>query len=295
MNAILADLPLVLAVLLVGGAVGLFAYMGTVVFRRGYERYEDRYVAAVGKQLEDMFVTVPPEQILYMGMASGVFAFLVGVFLSAPAPLPAKPPVILIFTIVGFLIPKLYLKRMEKRRIQMFEEQLVDGLTTISNCLKSGFSFPQALEMLVQEGLAPLSQEFSLVLREYRLGRSLDEALSHLLKRVPSEDLDIAITAILTTREIGGNLADVFDQIAEVIRERSRIQGKIRALTSQGKLQGIIVGVMPLLLGVAVHFVDPELMRPMYTTLLGWGFLVVILIFETIGGFLIKKIVTIDI
>jgi len=295
MNGVMAELPLILAVVLTGGAVALFAYMGTKVFKRGYEKYEDRYVAAVGKQLEDMFVTIPPEQVLYLGMVAAVLMFLLGLVVSSPAPLPAKPPVVLVFTVVGFFLPRFYLKRLESRRIVMFDEQLVDGLTTVSNCLKSGFSFPQALDMLVNESQPPLSQEFSLVLREYRLGRSLDEALAHLLQRVPSEDLDIAVTAILTTREIGGNLADVFDQIADVIRERSRIQGKIRALTSQGKLQGIIVGVMPLLLGVAVHFVDAELMRPMYTTLLGWGFLVLILIFETIGGFLIKKIITIDI
>jgi tight adherence protein B len=182
-----------------------------------------------------------------------------------------------------------------KKRTEKFDEQLVDGLSLIANGLKAGYSLTQALNSLANEMGAPISQEFGLVLKENRMGVPIEQALANLAQRIKSEDLDLFVTAVLTMKQVGGNLAEIFDRITDTIRERNKLYGKINALTAQGRMQGIVVGLLPLFLGFVLYKIQPDMMRPLFTDPIGWCAIGLLIVFEVIGAVLIKKIVTIDV
>jgi len=192
-------------------------------------------------------------------------------------------------------VPRFMLWYLKKRRDDLFAAQLVDSLTTMANALRAGNSLIQALDIVVREMPPPISQEFGLVIREQRIGVSLDESLDRLAGRMKSQDLDLTVNAIKIARQVGGNLAEVFEIIAATVRERFRLEGQIKAFTAQGRMQGIVVGLLPIGLGAALYAIDPKMMAPMFETWQGWVLLGGIAVLEVIGGLIIKKIVTIDI
>lgn len=200
-----------------------------------------------------------------------------------------------LFALIGFFLPNLLSRYLQRKRLKEFDNQLIDGLTTIANSLRAGLSFPQALETIGREAPPPLSEEFSQVNREVGLGMDTAEALLELTRRVPSRELHLAVTAINIAREAGGNLAEVLGQLSHTMRQRDMLQGKIKTLTAEGRLSGIVVGLMPILLGLAIHAIEPDLMKPMFHTLPGNIMLGVIVILLLLGAVVIKKIVTIDI
>lgn len=178
--------------------------------------------------------------------------------------------------------------------MKLFNLQLSDGIAIISNCLKSGFSLQQSLDIMVKQMPPPISYEFLLALREHRLGKPIELALSEMQKRTPSEELRLIVAAISISMETGGNLSQVLDSIANMIREKVRIEERIGALTANGKLQGLVIGILPLGIGIVVHLIDPELIAPMYKTQIGWMLIGLMAMLETIGVVVIKKIVAID-
>jgi len=201
----------------------------------------------------------------------------------------------LIFGVCGYFIPRLLLKRQQSKRLNAFNKQLVSAVDLMANSLKSGFSLPQAFEMITKEMKPPISQEFEMVVKENRMGIPLEEALINLQKRMQSEELDLIVTAINIGRETGGNLAEIFGRMAKTIRDKDIMLGKIRALTSEGKMQGIFVGALPIILGLALTLIDPEMMRPMFTTTIGYILLGLVVFLEVIGAIFIKKIITVDV
>ncbi len=191
----------------------------------------------------------------------------------------------------GFLAPDFVLARLAARRLAAFEGQLVDALTVISSSLKSGHSFLQALNTVAREMPDPLGGEFAKVLRQINLGHDLEAVLVDLTERVPSGDLELAVTAILIHREVGGNLSHILDNIITTIRERVEIRGQVRTLTAQGRLSGLIVSLLPLALGLFMFVVNPEYMRPLWTEGIGRLMLGLALVFEVLGLWWIRKIV----
>jgi len=165
----------------------------------------------------------------------------------------------------------------------------------MSNALRAGSSITQAFEHIVRQNQTPISQEFNLFLQETRLGVKFEDALANLNNRVKCEDLTIMIRAIEIARQTGGNLTEVFDKISAIIRERLKIQKKILTLTSQGRLQGIVVGIMPVFLVIAMFFLDPRMMLSFFTSSIGMVIAVAALILETAGALLIRKIINIDV
>jgi tight adherence protein B len=165
----------------------------------------------------------------------------------------------------------------------------------MSNALKAGFSITQAVESVVKEGQNPIAQEFSLFLQETRVGVGFSEALNNLDRRVGSDDLTLVVMAIDTARKTGGNLTEIFEKIASTIRERLRIEGRIRTLTAQGRLQGWIVGAMPVIIGIAMMIVDPTLMLPFLHSRVGLVVIGAVAVLILAGGLVIRKIIRIDI
>jgi tight adherence protein B len=164
----------------------------------------------------------------------------------------------------------------------------------MSNALRAGFSFMQAMDMVGREMPDPISKEFSRTYREISLGAITEEALQKMVKRVSSDDLDLLVTAVLIQRQVGGNLAEVLDNISHTIRERIRIKGEIRTLTAQGRISGLIIGIIPPCLIVLLLLINPSYMQPLLYTQLGWMMLAAGACTEFIGILLIKKIISID-
>jgi tight adherence protein B len=170
-------------------------------------------------------------------------------------PLAASP---VIGGIVGFFIPRFYVKRQQVIRLNKFNDQLADMLNLMVNGLRAGYSVMQALEAVSRELPAPISDEFRRVVQEMQIGISMEKALDNLLRRIPSEDLDFVVTAVNVQREVGGNLAEILDTISFTIRERVRIKGEIRIMTAQVRTSGAVLSLIPVFLGIALWFISPE-------------------------------------
>ena len=200
-----------------------------------------------------------------------------------------------VILLVGLILPYFYLKYSQKQRLEKFNDQINDSLTIISNSLKAGYSFFQALEMVTKEMEPPISEEFTLVLKKMNLGASPQESLRDLTGRVDSDDLDLVVTAVLIQRQVGGNLSEILDSISDTIRERIRIQGEIKTLTAQGRASGFIVALLPIGLGALLFVINPEYMTPLFTSNLGRVMLIMGVFSQLIGAFLIKKIIEIKV
>jgi len=204
--------------------------------------------------------------------------------------------------VVGYWLPKFWLKRRQGKRLKAFSSGLADTIMLIANSLRAGSSFLQSVEMVVREAQPPISTEFARVIREVNLGLPLDDALANLSRRVKSDDLDLMTTAIAIHHTVGGNLAEILDTIAYTIRERVRIKGEIRTLTAQQRMSGYVVGFLPVALVLLLSVIAPTFMAPMLQKppeLLGLPAGVFILgiggIMMLIGFVLIRRIVDIEV
>lgn len=197
--------------------------------------------------------------------------------------------------IAGFIIPGKIAKKSFTDRQSLFEEQMIDCFGILTNSLRAGASLFQALEVTVRESDPPFSTEFGEVLGEVRLGNPVDKALIKLTERMPSKDLHMAVLAMNVTREYGGNLGEILMRVVAVMRERRKIQGKIEAITAQGKLSGWIVTLVPFFLLLVLRFMEPEMFGLMFTTILGNIMLSIAILMVSLGNFFIQKIVTIEI
>lgn len=197
--------------------------------------------------------------------------------------------------LAGYMLPRFWVSRRIGRRLGAFNKQLPDTITLLSNSLRAGSSFLQSIELVSREGNPPMSEEMGRVVREVNLGLGMEEALQNLVRRIKSEDLDLMVTAIGIQQQVGGNLAEVLDTIAFTIRERVRIKGEINTLTAQGRYSGYLVAMLPIGLAVALNFINPSFMQPLFTQLIGQILIGVGLVMMSIGFFAIMKITDIKV
>ncbi|MGE5507744.1 MAG: type II secretion system F family protein [Chitinophagales bacterium] len=196
---------------------------------------------------------------------------------------------------VGCLLPRTYLKRRQASRQKALGGQVAESLTVISNSLKAGYSFLQAVEMVSKEMPPPISVEFGRLIREVSLGVSTETALEALAQRSGNDDLDLVITCVLIQRQVGGNLSEILDTIAHTIRERIRIKGEIKTLTAQGRFSGMVVSLLPFALGGMIWAINPQYVNQLFTHPLGQSMLVFALISEVIGALVIRKVTDIEV
>ena len=173
--------------------------------------------------------------------------------------------------IASFFGPRIYLGIRKSARLKAFDEQLGDALSLIVNSLRAGYSTTQAFEVISNEMPTPIADEFGRVVLELQLGVSFDVAMANLLRRMPSPDMDLIITAMSVQREVGGNLAEVLDNISFTIRERVRIKGDIKTLTAQGRITGVLITGLPFILSGVVYLVNPDFMSGMIEDPCGWA------------------------
>ena len=289
----------VLIAVLFALSLGGLAYMFLRSMFTGAEAYSGAYSEQMAKQFEDVFMFMPPHKIAMIGWMTAGFLFVV-IFLLAGGLTSSTGFAIgmllgLLVAVPALYTPRLLLKFLKRRRLFKFNLQLVDTLVNMSNALKAGFSITQAFESVVKEGEQPICQEFDMFLQQTRLGVSFSDGLSHMEQRVGSADLSLVVNAIETARKTGGNLTEIFEKIAHTIRERMRIENRIQTLTAQGRMQGIIVSLMPVVIGVALAVVDPEMMMPFVHSMTGVVIMATVVILIICGGLIIRKIVDIDV
>jgi tight adherence protein B len=270
-------------------AVSLFVWFGFQLFGKGWQSYEEKYVRGAERTLDAMYLTMPAQHIIYLSFASLAAAFGLAMLAFRNLTLAS------IMGIIAFPLPGLIVQILKKRRDKMFNRQLVDALVGMGNALRAGFSLPLAFELLAREMPNPMGQEMRLLTQQMRVGVTMDDALRELYNRMPSEDLDLLISSILISREVGGNLTEIFDNIADTVRERHRLEGKIASMTAQGKLQGIVVSLLPVAIGIFMYVFNPQLMQPMFQHWLGIVMIIGTVILLGAGAFFIYKVTRIDI
>jgi tight adherence protein B len=277
-------------------AVGCFFASATmlwmVVLEKGQdflEGYRETFTSTASTTLSDMFLFVDPQRLFKYNLIAIIVLPLLSwlVFRDFGATLA-------VLGIVIFLPATVY-RTMRARRMKKFEAQLPDALLMVSGAMRAGASLSIALEGLVKEQPPPVSQEFELYLKEQRLGVDFEQSLRSMEERNPMQDFRMLVTALRINREVGGNLAETMETLGDTLRRKAMMEGKIQSLTAQGKLQGIVMTGLPILLGFLLNFMEPDAMSKLWTTPIGWALLVVILIMESMGYFLIKKITTIDV
>ena len=269
--------------------------------------YTTEYVKWMQEALDQQFVEVSAGRcVAYIVGSSALFAAF-GLLLLAAKPYDITWNIVRLFVCgflaagpfklpIGWNLPRAVVQWMWNRRVSKFDDQLMEGLTLMSNALKSGLSLLQSMDMVVREmDGEPVSQEFSLVLRQQQLGMSLNDSLGKLEERMNTENARIVVTAIAILRETGGNLSETFDTIAYTIRERKKVQGKIEALTAMGIMQGAVIFAMPFVLGAILYFMDPVLISRMWQTNLGLVFMFIMIGLQAGGAWLMKQVIQIEV
>ncbi|KAB7775383.1 MULTISPECIES: type II secretion system F family protein [Xanthomonas] len=277
--------------------IALLVFAGTVtaflLIARSSEqflkRYRESFMDQARMNLADMFLFLDPAQvymisavvmvviplIIWMLTGSLIIAVLVGIFL--------------------LFAPRKIYAFLRKRRLEQIQEQLPDALQMLSSSLRAGVGFAPAMEVLVHDGQPPLAQELALVLREQHMGLRAEEAMENFSKRVPITDAELFVSAVNISREVGGNLAETLATLAETLRRRLTMEKKVKALTAQGRLQGIVMAMLPVFLIGYLSLMYSETMQPMFHSWHGWLVITICLVMEYLGYRLCKKIMTIDV
>ena len=264
------------------GSVGLLSWAYCPLGAHKLNRYQSKLVRRSAKRLDNMFIKVSSKKLLLIHTVVPLCLGGLGFLLSS------SMLVAVVLGAFGLVLPTIVIKRLAARRRATFQNQLVDGLMILTSSLKGGLSLLQSIEAMVEEMPEPLSQEFSLVLRENKLGIPLDESLEKLNKRMQVEELNLVITAISVARETGGNLPKILNQLVHTIRERNKILGKVKTLTTQGRLQGTIMGLLPIAFVMLVYSMNPNFFDTMLQQDLG-KFLIGYAVFSQILGILFIK------
>lgn len=199
--------------------------------------------------------------------------------------------------VVGFFIPRFYVKRQQVVRLNKFNDQLGDMLNLMVNGLRAGYSTMQAMEAVSRELPVPISDEFHRVVQEMQIGIPMERALENLLRRIPSDDLDFVVTAINVQREVGGNLSEILDTISFTIRERVRIKGEIRVMTATVRTSATVLSLIPVFLTIALWFVSPEYLASFFDRgpFCGWLAIITVVGMIVSGYFVMMKIADIEV
>ncbi len=267
----------------------MLAWQAQAWMRPALQRYRAVYTQEAGVKLGELFLFVDPAQLWVAAMLSATtlgllaWAFTQSLLIAGVA------------AALGTRLPSRGMEALRRRRHRLFERQLPAALMSLAGGLSAGASLAVALKHIVEQSEAPLSQEFGLMLREQRLGVPFATALDRLQARVPSEATVLVVAALRVAGQTGGNLAEALERIADTLRARLQLQGKIHALTAQGRMQAWIVGALPVLLALVLNRLEPQAMALLWNTPRGWAVLAVVVVLEVAGVMMIRRIVNIDI
>jgi tight adherence protein B len=278
----------ILILILLFGGISYFVHTGIELFSNGWSSYENKMLDGAEQTLDSMYLTIPTQHITYLALTcffilSITFYILSGSLVAA-----------MLMGTAGLTLPMFLLKYLKKKRDKTFGLQLVPALSNMGNALKAGLSLTQAIDLIHSEMDGPISQEFKLLSHELHFGETLSSALNNLEKRMPNQDFSLVVTAIKISTEVGGNLSEIFSNIATTIRERQALEAKVKSLTAQGKMQGTVMCMIPIGLGTALTVLYPEMMSPLYETQIGIFTMIFCVMMLIAGWFSIAKLTEID-
>jgi len=254
----------------------------------GVTVYRNSFVNKMDKGLRNLFLVKDPKT-LFLFHVVGVFVGAISGYLYA------NVFGLIVGTIIAIALPGILIRRMKKKRINDFIYQLPDALNSISASLRAGTNLAKAMQQIAEQQPAPMCQEFTLILSEYKMGKPLEESLGDMYTRIKRQEVDLLISAISISRSVGGNLAETLETLAKTLREKAQIEGKIDALTAMGRMQGWVVGLIPIAVMLMLRKQEPEGMAALFDEPIGWLTLVVIAVLMVIAAMMIRKIVNIDI
>ena len=286
--------------LLVFAATALLIYLSVGLTQNISMEHYDRKVKAptAAGQRNDISFFIAPRTLLQLQVSLGILlmAIAVATLLCCQVfMIYVLLPVGALAMGLGFGLPLFYYHGKVKKRAAKFESEILDLSMGLTSGLRAGQALPQALEVFTRRSEGVLKEELNVVLREYRLGVELSDALQRMYDRLPCEDLQLLIISIRLTTQSGGSLADVLQRITQTIRGRIEFQQKLRALTAQGRFEALAMSLAPLLAFILLFIVNNDLMLPMVQTLIGWCAIGVMLTLEVIGYFIIRMIVDIKV
>lgn len=283
MNSLPAWIALAAAIAAMTGAIAI-----TMSLRWGSRRHQQRLAHLSEVGFAGMFLFLDRQTFWRLNaLAALVVPLLVWILLGWGAAL-ATFALVLVAPSFGYRV-------LSGRRRTSLQRQLPDTASALATALRGGLSLSQSLEQVVRYQPQPISQEFSLMMREHRLGVPLDRALAAMADRIRLRDFDLLVSTLAIARDLGSGLAEALERYAQSVRRRLTLEDRIRALTAQGRLQGIVMGLLPVILAVALMVVDPLWMQPLFTTLSGWLTLAAVAVLELLGFLLIRKIIDIRI
>lgn len=250
--------------------------------------YRRSFIATIGASLRKSFIVANPRSLFVISvaltLASGSIAYAV-----------AGPVGLALATIASLAGPGLLARHIAAQRRKRFVYQLPDALLALASAMRAGCNLSRGLELMAARQPSPLSQEFTIVLAEHRVGRPLAESLGDLRRRIGAPELDLMNTAMNVSRRVGGNLADTLDSLARTLQEKAQVEGKIDALTSMGRAQGWVVGLLPIFIGLVLYQQQPERMSLLFTQWYGWVVLTILAVMMSVAVWMIRKIVNIDV
>lgn len=255
----------------------------------GIRRYEENFTESAQANLTDLFIFIDPAKFYIANIICLLLVFIITWMVSGALVLA------LIASAAGAWAPSWLYGYFKTRRQNQFLFDLPDFLLALANSMRAGGNMSTALDTVLAEISGPIKQEFGLLQRELRIGTDYTEALDNLCQRMPLQELALVTSGIKISREIGGQLADTLERLGETIRRKLEMEGKIKALTAQGKYQGIVMAALPLFLALIIYHIEPAAMSRLWSEPVGWAVCAVIVVFELLGYHFIKKIVTIDV
>lgn len=275
--------------LAVAAAVALLVWAMSDLGSRWLAAYRTRFTRDTHFSMRELFLFADPSRLYALNLGFMLLAAVAAWLLTHSL------VVAVVVAALLALLPRLIFKWLRNRRVENIEQQLPDALLMISGAAKAGLSLAAAVRQVSAELAPPLSQEFQLMQQEQRLGVSLNDSLENLSHRVPVPSVNLMVSAMRIAAETGGGLAETLERTATTLRSQHAMELKIRALTAQGKLQAWVVGLLPVFLLWVLTKMEPDVMALLWTTQIGWGVIVAVLIMEFFGIWIIRRIVAIDV
>ncbi len=283
------DLRVLVAMSASAAGIALAFAGGFLVLSGLVRRYRRKFDRRVGVQLGRAHLFIEPARLLALSLAASV------ALTALAAAVTASVVLAVVVALATGALPAIALRWIRMRRIETFRAQMPDVLLLTAGGLRSGVGLSHALARVASEMPAPAKQEIELMLREQRLGATFEEALVGLERRMPIDELRLAVAAMRISHMTGGNLSETLERLANGIRQTIALEGKLRALTAQGRLQARVMAALPVLLAAALFQIDPAAMRPLVESPLGWAVCGFVMTMQALGMWSIRRIVAIDI
>lgn len=270
-------------------AIAVLVWFAQIAIKSAYRRYQHAFEKEARARSSEFFLFLDPAHLWLTNIAVCAGLVFIIYAVTGIAWLAGTAGLLVL------LMPQYAIAQLRHRRKRRFDEQLPDLLLALAGALRAGSGVQAALRHLIDQAPNPLAQEFGLMLREQRMGVSFDRALTELYRRVPTEGTGLVVSALKIAVQTGGNLAETLERIAGTLRARLHLLGRIRALTSQGRLQAWVMAGLPFVLALVLEQLDPESMALLWHTPMGWGVLALVLGLELVGVVVIRRIVDIQV